>query len=192
MSQQRRTQADRRQATRADLLKATFDLVGSVGYEATSQNAICDAAGVTKGALYHHFPEGKRDLFEALLDYLLAQYSFLEGIAWSSSADVRASLVRYLEIASEPKMFKITIEEAPKVLGLAEWRAREHARFLPLLSRYTRDVVTQKMLYGALLEATIHFANEKFGEPPDHNFHTVNRITDNLVIFLEYQSRLPL
>ncbi len=51
----RRTQAERRAATRVALLEATIDCLVELGYANTTTRAIADRAGVTPGALQHHF-----------------------------------------------------------------------------------------------------------------------------------------
>src|SRR5258705_6752952 len=61
----RRTQAERTEATTAALVDAARDLFARDGYETTSLDAVAGRAGVTKGAVYHHF-DGKRQLFEAV------------------------------------------------------------------------------------------------------------------------------
>ncbi|NUP32209.1 MAG: helix-turn-helix transcriptional regulator, partial [Streptomycetaceae bacterium] len=57
----RRTQQQRSDATTADLLAAARDLFAAEGYGGTSLDAVCARAGVSKGALYHHF-RNKEDL----------------------------------------------------------------------------------------------------------------------------------
>ncbi|MFN3308872.1 MAG: TetR/AcrR family transcriptional regulator [Anaerolineales bacterium] len=52
--------------TRARILQAAAEQFTRLGYEATSVDEICFAAGVSKGAFYHHFPS-KQTLFLALL-----------------------------------------------------------------------------------------------------------------------------
>jgi len=65
------SQAARTAATRGKLLDATFDEVYHNGFQAASLNNIVAAAGITKGALFHHF-ESKQSLGYALVDDLLA------------------------------------------------------------------------------------------------------------------------
>jgi AcrR family transcriptional regulator len=52
---ERRTQADRREATRAALLEATVACLVEEGYAKTTTPRIAERAGVTPGALQHHF-----------------------------------------------------------------------------------------------------------------------------------------
>jgi AcrR family transcriptional regulator len=79
VSRQARHAAD----TRQGLVDEARKLFAQRGYHAASLDEVCVQAGVTKGALYHHF-ENKEDLFLAVLD------------------DVEKDLVRAGTTASEP------------------------------------------------------------------------------------------
>ena len=57
----KRTRADA-EKTREDLIQAAARLFETRGYANTSINDICDAIGITKGALFHHF-KSKQDVF---------------------------------------------------------------------------------------------------------------------------------
>ncbi len=63
----------RSEETRKSILEAATHLFSRSGYDATGVAEICQAAGVSKGAFYHHFPT-KQALFLALLN------SYLTGI----------------------------------------------------------------------------------------------------------------
>lgn len=63
----------RAEETRARLLQAAADCFARDGYDATGVAGICKAAGVSKGAFYHHF-DSKHAVFMALLD------EWLEGL----------------------------------------------------------------------------------------------------------------
>lgn len=68
----RRTQKQRRDATRERLLAATLRCLGRMGYASTSVTAIVKEAGVSRGALLHHFPN-KVDLVAAAIDHFYVQ-----------------------------------------------------------------------------------------------------------------------
>jgi AcrR family transcriptional regulator len=61
----------RGEETRAKIMEAAFTCFGRDGYEATGVAEICSAAGVSKGAFYHHFPT-KQAVFMAILENWLA------------------------------------------------------------------------------------------------------------------------
>ncbi len=64
-----RTQAQRREQTRAALLDATIDCLVEIGYARTSVQEICARAGVSKGAVQHHFT-AKAELMAAAVEHL--------------------------------------------------------------------------------------------------------------------------
>ena len=65
----RRSQAQRRQAARSQIIDAAITVFAFKGYAAASMDDICLAAGCSKGGLYHHFP-GKTDVLGAVVDHL--------------------------------------------------------------------------------------------------------------------------
>lgn len=69
-----RTQAERREHTRAALLDATIDCLVAVGYSRTSVQEVCARAGVSKGAVQHHFAT-KADLMAAAVEHLTHRIS---------------------------------------------------------------------------------------------------------------------
>jgi AcrR family transcriptional regulator len=64
----RRTQAQRRSETRVALLDATLDALVQLGYKATTTTEIAHRAGVSMGALLHHYPT-KADLLTAAIGH---------------------------------------------------------------------------------------------------------------------------
>ncbi len=72
-SPERRTQAKRAEATRKALIAAARDLFATRGYDDVGAEEIVKAAGLTRGALYHHFPGGKAGLLEAVYEQIEAE-----------------------------------------------------------------------------------------------------------------------
>jgi AcrR family transcriptional regulator len=122
-----RTQADRRAATRAALVRAARPLFAERGYAAVGTEEIVRAAGVTRGALYHHFG-GKEALFLAVFEQVEEELleHIGERVAASGAADpiaaLRAGLDEMLALAAEPGLAQITLLDAPAVLGWEQWR----------------------------------------------------------------------
>src|SRR5579863_3497124 len=61
------TQAERREKTRAAIVKAAKRIFGESGFAATTMDDIAAAAKVAKGAVYHHF-KTKEAVFDAVFD----------------------------------------------------------------------------------------------------------------------------
>ena len=70
----RRTQAERRAATRAALVRATVESLVELGYAHTTTQEVQRRAGVSRGALTHHFTS-KADLVLAAVDHLYEEFS---------------------------------------------------------------------------------------------------------------------
>lgn len=65
----RRTQAERREATRTALLDATIECLVEFGYAETTTGRVADTAGVSRGAQVHYF-ENKAAMVTAAVDHL--------------------------------------------------------------------------------------------------------------------------
>jgi AcrR family transcriptional regulator len=70
----RRTQAERRAATRAALVRATVESLVELGYAHTTTQEVQRRAGVSRGALTHHFTS-KAELLLAAVDHLYEEFS---------------------------------------------------------------------------------------------------------------------
>ncbi|MCE2593497.1 TetR/AcrR family transcriptional regulator [Motilimonas cestriensis] len=66
------TQAERNAATREKLKQSALNQLVNFGYAGTNASAICAAAGVTRGALNHQYPEGKYGLLADMVKTLFA------------------------------------------------------------------------------------------------------------------------
>jgi AcrR family transcriptional regulator len=128
--------------TRSKLLAAAGELFGARGYNDTSLDDIVAAAGVTKGALYHHF-EGKEDLFRVLFEQVKRDVSeqvgttFLQPDAWKA---LLAGSVAIVDAHLDPAVRRIVLLDGLSVLGSERVRQID--------SRYTAAV-----LRGALRRA---------------------------------------
>jgi AcrR family transcriptional regulator len=65
-----RRQQDRSRVTRERLVEAAIECLAEVGYAATSTNAVCERAGLSRGAQLHHFPS-KHELLVGAVEHLL-------------------------------------------------------------------------------------------------------------------------
>ncbi len=124
----KRTQAERTEVTRTALISAARELFGSRGYAEVSAEEVVRAAGVTRGALYHHFAGGKPDLMEAVYEQVEAQITKEIGekaLARGGGGPVeemKAGAAMFLEVTMEPEIQRIVLIDAPAVLGWERWR----------------------------------------------------------------------
>ncbi|WP_063049194.1 TetR/AcrR family transcriptional regulator [Nocardia arthritidis] len=136
----RRSQEDRSRATRAALEQAGRRLFTERGFAGTSAEELVTEAGVTRGALHHHYGD-KRGLFLAVLEQIEIEITeeIENAIAGADSEDVMAGmavgLALFLEICQRPAMLRIALTDAPAVLGWQAWREFESAHGLGLITR---------------------------------------------------------
>jgi AcrR family transcriptional regulator len=123
----RRTQAERSESTRAALVSAARRLFAARGYAAVGTEQIVRAAGVTRGALYHHFA-GKEQLLEAAYEQIEAE--LLQRIAAEVGAraagdplgELALGATALIDASRDPEVHRIGLLDAPSVLGWERWR----------------------------------------------------------------------
>jgi AcrR family transcriptional regulator len=120
----RRTQAERTATTTRALLDAARSLFAEKGYHGTAAEEIVGRAGLTRGALYHHF-EDKKDLFRVVVDEMEGEID--EEIEAAERAQsglpeaVMAGYRAFVDAVLDPEMRRTFFLEGPAVLGW-EWR----------------------------------------------------------------------
>ncbi len=123
-------QAERSEATRAKLVRAGRELFAKRGYNDVGTEEIVARAKVTRGALYHHF-EDKRALFLAVHEDLEQELSdgIAAKLAEAGTADpveaLRVGIRSFLDACETPEIARISLLEAPTVLGRGVWREIE-------------------------------------------------------------------
>jgi AcrR family transcriptional regulator len=120
-------------ATRGQLVDVATGLFAEHGYEGTSVEAVLAAAGVSRGALYHHFA-GKEALFEAVVTAATDRVTAELGQAVSGCTDpvdaLRTAAVAWISLALDPVIQRIVLVDAPSVLGWDRWRTMDDGRTL--------------------------------------------------------------
>ncbi|WP_051854489.1 TetR/AcrR family transcriptional regulator [Streptomyces sp. NRRL B-1347] len=124
----RRSNAERTEATRAQLIRTARQLFGEHGYSATTIAEIAGGAGLTTGALYHHWP-GKEAL---LVDVVHDIHRELAVRVRAAGADRGAegepvplllrSGLEFLGFCADPAVARLLLLDAPAVLGYERWR----------------------------------------------------------------------
>ena len=108
--------------TRQALIAAGRRLFSQQGYAETATPDIVAAAGVTRGALYHHF-EDKKALFEAVVIAEAQAVAAAIEARSAKSATAREALLlgakAYFDVMSEPGRTRLLLLDGPAVLGSA-------------------------------------------------------------------------
>jgi AcrR family transcriptional regulator len=116
-----RSKAAQREATMGALIGAARALFAERGYAGVGTEEIVQQAGVTRGALYHHFRGGKEELFRAVLIQLSAETVQRVGQAAAATDDPWEELVlgseAFLDACATPEVQRIVLLDAPSVLG---------------------------------------------------------------------------
>ena len=119
---ERRSNKDRTEATRGDLIRAARKLFTEKSYAETGTPEIVAAAGVTRGALYHHFAD-KQALFAAVVEQEAAAVAAEIDRASPSSLAARDALIAgsdaYLKAMRAPGRTRLLLLDGPAVLGRA-------------------------------------------------------------------------
>jgi AcrR family transcriptional regulator len=113
------------QATRERLIEVATGLFAERGYEDTSIEDVLTEAGVSRGALYHHF-RGKDALFEAVVESI--EEGILGGLREvltdvpDAVTALRVASLGWIDLAANPVIQRIVLIDAPSVLGWQRMR----------------------------------------------------------------------
>jgi AcrR family transcriptional regulator len=151
---------DRGQATREHLVTAATRVFAERGFDATSVEAVLDAAGVSRGSLYHHF-KSKEALFEAVLDAAEVRIGEATLLAAAGVGDdpvdiLRAGALEWIRLAGDPVVQRIVLIDAPAVLGWERWREIEEQNALGNLRLAMQAVADDGRLDAALVDPFAH------------------------------------
>jgi AcrR family transcriptional regulator len=161
--------------TQRQLIDAARPLFAQRGYAEIGTEEIVQAAGMTRGALYHHY-RNKEELFTAVVEdvirdmhaEILAAAGARQGDAWDS---LERGISAFLTISQRPEVLRIVFRDAPSVLGWQRWRELDAKYGLGLLQSVLTSVMEAgliakqpaqplaHLLLGALIEAAMMIGN---------------------------------
>ena len=171
------------------------------GYHATAAGEVVGQAGLTRGAMYHHF-EDKRDLFRAVVEEVEVE---VDGIILAearraleeTSSQWEAFLAghrAYLDACLRPEVRRVLLVDGPAVLGWEEWHEIDAAHALGQiragleammeggLMRPGPTGALAHLLHGAVLEAALCVAvSEDPASARDEVWEGLERLLEGLL-----------
>ncbi|AJO79713.1 MULTISPECIES: TetR/AcrR family transcriptional regulator [Pseudomonas] len=176
-----RQRAEMIEETRSKLIASARRAFGSLGYANTSMDDLTAEAGLTRGALYHHFGD-KKGLLAAVVEQLDAEMDQrLEAISRGTD-DLWGAFVQrcrtYLEMAQQAEIQRVMLQDAPAVLGDLFEASEE--RCVHSLSGLLDELIQAglvvpapsealaRLINGSLLDASLWIARD---EHPGQRLH---------------------
>jgi AcrR family transcriptional regulator len=159
--------------TRLHLIETATALFGERGFAGTPLEEVVQQAGLSRGAVYHHFKD-KRALFDAVVDQLL-----LEVVDEVEHATVKRAVARgsereadvlelFVEAFADEGRRRILSVDGPSVLGRERWSELMWSRLLEPLQRVVargrvepgKVKALTHLLFGAVQEAALLVGQE--------------------------------
>ncbi|ENV26821.1 TetR/AcrR family transcriptional regulator [Acinetobacter baumannii] len=164
--------------TRKKLIEVARRAFAEYGYADTSMDKLTAEAGLTRGALYHHFGD-KRGLFAALVDQIDSQMAEYAQQHREQPDDLWEGLLlegqTYIQNALNPEFQRIVLRDGPAVLGdPAHWPSQN--RCLQSTRECVEQLLTAErikivdpeaaavLLNGAAMNAALWVASSEYPE----------------------------
>ncbi|MFZ2239110.1 MAG: TetR/AcrR family transcriptional regulator [Gordonia amarae] len=183
-------------ATRQRLLEVATTLFCDQGFSSVTTTDLCTAAGVTRGALYHHFANMTevmesvfRDIEGQLVDRVVAELSSVEPARAQLTA--LGSVVLNALVADD-RITRIVFVEAPSALGWSRWRSLDGGRSRTLIADVLRRCndagdlrdgidpsLTAQLLLGAINEAGMYVGAHHTSHAPI--VHQLTLLTEGIL-----------
>ena len=158
------TRRDRNaEATRQVIMQAGRELFAIQPYSETTGLQICVRAGVTRGALQHHFGS-KLGLFTAVFDGLQSDVVSRIADALADHDDpweqARAAIVVLLDVSTDAEYQAVVLKQASAAIGWQQWRERYRDNFADVVRELIGSFAAAGLIKHspAMLTATMHGA----------------------------------
>lgn len=173
-------QAERRAATRAKLVSAARKRFAQDGYEGTHTGDILTDTGLSRGALYHHFPS-KQALFEAVFvdvsEESIKRAVELGPRGTSALENLIGACLAWVNAVRQPDIATLLLDEGPGVLGWKRARDLEAKSSLSVMKRGLARAVEAGEVQVSSLELTARLINAVLAEAALARLHRGRTIT---------------
>lgn len=172
--QVRQSRASMIEATRAKLIEAARAAFAAHGYAGASMDELTAQAGLTRGALYHHFG-GKPGLLAAVVAQMDSEMDARLDAVRAAHTDAWEGFLAYchayLAMAQEAEIRRIVLQDARIVLTGTD-QGEQHQHCIEFLANYLQELMTlglianahpqalARVLNGSLIEAAFWIAEE--------------------------------
>ncbi|KZE52816.1 transcriptional regulator [Brevibacillus parabrevis] len=188
------SKAQQRQETMAKLLEIAREHFSTQGYAHAATEDMVKEAGLTRGALYHHFGN-KEGLFRAVLESVQKEIAEQVETEAAKSQDPWEQLLNgclaFVTSAVEHRNRRILLIDGPSVLGWEAWRKMDEEHSMQLLQAQLQSMAEQGYLAAVPIEALTHLLSGAMNEAalwialmPDQA-HSLEQMTKAMTLMLE-------
>jgi AcrR family transcriptional regulator len=163
----KQSKAKQSEATIRKLLEVGREMFAKQGYAQTATEELVREAGVTRGALYHHF-NSKEGLFRAVFEQV--QKEIAEKVENSGGKgqglwdDLVNGCKAFLETSLDRQVQQIVLIDAPAVLGWEEWRRSDAENSLRSLKAVLASLMYEQYMDALPVEALAHLLSGAMNE----------------------------
>lgn len=159
--------AQQTEATTARLIEVATEVFARDGFAHAATEAIVARAGVTRGALYHHFGS-KEGLFKAVLEHVQRQVGTRVEESVAGLDDPWEALIAgsraFLKASLDPQVQRVMLTDAPAVLGWSVWRALDAEHSMRSLRAVLEALAAAGQLSPLPLDALTHLLSGAMNE----------------------------
>ena len=163
----RRTKIEQAAETTARLVSVARAQFTEHGYAHASTERIVELAGVTRGALYHHFGS-KEGLFKAVLADVQRDVAARIAESAATTGDPWQQLLRgcraFLSASLEPDVQQIMLIDGPATIDWDEWRRMDAENAMRLLEEGLRELASEGIIELASVPAATHLLSGAMNE----------------------------
>ncbi|WP_027015340.1 TetR/AcrR family transcriptional regulator [Comamonas composti] len=157
----RKSRASMIEETRAKLVTAAREAFAAQGYAQASMDELTARAGLTRGALYHHFG-GKQGLLAAVVAQIDAEMDARLERVLAAHADPWVGFLAYcrayLAMAQEAEIRRIVLQDARAVLTGTD-QGEQHRNCIAFMADYLQRLMDQGVILQASPQALARLLN---------------------------------
>lgn len=149
------------------LIAVGQELFRTHGYAGISQEEIVKKAGMTRGALYHHF-DGKKGLFKAVFEDAILKIASRVKMVEEKTAPTWDNFIscsyEFCMACLDSDLQRIVLIDGPVVLGWDVWRKIDERETMGILNTHLKILLEDEVIHPIPLEPLTHFISGAINE----------------------------